>query len=249
MSRIGHAAGGPAVLVGTFPLLSGRRIERHRHDHHQLAWAADGVLTVDTEAGTWVLPRTRALWIPGRVWHGVESSGQATMKALYLDPAACPIDWADPKAVAVGGLLAELIDYLDDPALDASRRARAEAVVFDTLAPVEAETLDAPLPSDPRARTVARAIIDDPADVRDLRQWAREVGVSDRTLARAFVADTGIPFGRWRTLVRLGAALPALAAGQPVNRVARMVGYQTPSAFVAAFRRHTGLTPGAYFDA
>jgi AraC-like DNA-binding protein len=54
-------------------------------------------------------------------------------------------------------------------------------------------------------------------------------------------------FGRWRTLLRLQAALPLLAAGEPVGRVARRVGYETPSAFIAAFRRETGLTPAAYF--
>ena len=30
-------------------------------------------------------------------------------------------------------------------------------------------------------------------------------------------------------------------------RVAGRVGYDTPSAFVAAFRRETGQTPGTYF--
>jgi AraC-like DNA-binding protein len=34
-----------------------------------------------------------------------------------------------------------------------------------------------------------------------------------------------------------------LAAGEPVSRV----GYDTPSAFVAAFRRETGQTPGSVF--
>ncbi len=55
------------------------------------------------------------------------------------------------------------------------------------------------------------------------------------------------PFGRWRGAARLRAALPHLSAGEPVNAVARHVGYETPSAFVAAFRRETGLTPGSYF--
>ena len=67
------------------------------------------------------------------------------------------------------------------------------------------------------------------------------------TLERAFAAEAGVPFGRWRTLLRLQAALPMLAAGQPVSRVAGRVGYETPSAFVAAFRRETGQTPAAYF--
>jgi AraC-like DNA-binding protein len=38
-----------------------------------------------------------------------------------------------------------------------------------------------------------------------------------------------------------------LAAGDPVSRVSGRVGYDTPSAFVAAFRRETGQTPGTYF--
>ena len=68
-----------------------------------------------------------------------------------------------------------------------------------------------------------------------------------RTLARAFLAGTGMTFSQWRRLVRLQAALPELAAGHAVGTVARHVGYQTPSAFVAAFRQETGLTPAAYF--
>jgi AraC-like DNA-binding protein len=40
-----------------------------------------------------------------------------------------------------------------------------------------------------------------------------------------------------------------LAAGDPVGRVAGRVGYDTPSAFVAAFRRETGQTPGTFFRA
>jgi AraC-like DNA-binding protein len=56
-----------------------------------------------------------------------------------------------------------------------------------------------------------------------------------------------MPFGRWRTQVRLRAALPLLAEGLPVASVARRVGYATPSAFVAVFRKATGIPPGAYF--
>ncbi len=74
-----------------------------------------------------------------------------------------------------------------------------------------------------------------------------QVGASARTLERGFLAGTGVPFGRWRSLLRLQSAIPALAAGDPVGAVARRVGYESPSAFVAAFRRETGSTPAAYF--
>lgn len=62
-----------------------------------------------------------------------------------------------------------------------------------------------------------------------------------------FLADAGIPFARWRASVRLQTAIPLLAADESVAVVAGYVGYETPSAFIAAFRRHTGVTPGAYF--
>jgi AraC-like DNA-binding protein len=113
--------------------------------------------------------------------------------------------------------------------------------------PVTMTTIDLRMPDDDRARQAARALLANPADKRTLAEWGREAGASERTLARGFLAGTGIPFGRWRTLLRLQAALPALAAGDPVSAVARRVGYDTASAFVAAFGRETGLTPTAYF--
>jgi AraC-like DNA-binding protein len=144
-------------------------------------------------------------------------------------------------------VLAELIHHLAETPLDPARRRRAEAVLLDLLEPVAVATIDAPTPRDPRARNVAAALLDAPSDQRSLDDWGRHVGASSRTLARAFRNDTGLGFARWRTLVRIRTALPILAAGEPVGNVARRVGYETASAFVAAFRRETGVTPGAYF--
>jgi len=64
-------------------------------------------------------------------------------------------------------------------------------------------------------------------------------------LRRTSTKLTGIPFSRWRTPLRLQAALPAPVAGESGSAVARRVGYDTTSAFVVAVRRETGLTPAA----
>ena len=237
------------MIVATFAMAAGAAFSWHTHDDHQLAWAPSGVLTVVTEAATWVLPPARALWIPAGLPHETRASGPATMRTLYIRPDLCPVRWADPTPVAADPLLADLIGYLGRDALGPARRARAEAVLADLLEPVCQPTIEVRLPADDRAREVARALAGNPADRRTLEQWGREVGASGRTLARAFLAGTGVPFGRWRTLLRLQAALPALAAGQPVGNVARHVGYESTSAFVAAFWQETGLTPAAYFRA
>ncbi len=236
-----------SVIAATFPMPAGAVFNWHTHDDHQLAWAASGVLTVRTEAADWVLPPTRALWIPAGLRHETLAAGAAAMRSLYLRPDRSPVHWPGPVPVLVTRLLAELIGYLGADSLGPAARGRAEALLGDLLRPVPMTTINVRIPGDPRAAEVAAALLADPADGRTLAEWGRHAGASARTLARAFLAGTGITFARWRRLVRLQAALPKLAAGQSVSTVARHVGYETPSAFVAAFRAETGQTPAAYF--
>ena len=252
VSQDGHCAAerddSTAVVVATFPMPPGLVFDWHTHDDHQLAWAASGVLTVRTQQTAWILPPTRALWIPAGVRHETLTAGAAaTMRSLYVRPALCPVTWTEPTPVAASPLLAELIGYLETADLTPARRANAEAVLVDLLQPLPMTTIDVRMPDEERAREVANELSANPADGRTLADWGRHVGASERTLARAFVADTGMSFGRWRTLVRLRASLPALAAGEPVGKVARHAGYESASAFVAAFRRETGQTPALFF--
>jgi AraC-like DNA-binding protein/quercetin dioxygenase-like cupin family protein len=244
MSRTGQ---NQAVVVATFPMPPGTVFDWHTHDDHQLAWAASGVLTVITRQATWVLPPTRALWIPAGLPHETGADSRATMRSLYIDPLLSPVTWTEPTPVAASPLFAELVGYLGDDSLDEPRRGHAEALLADLLTPVPVTAIDVRLPAGEPALRVAEALRRDPSDKRTLREWGREVSASERTLARGFSDTTGVPFGRWRTLLRLQAALGMLAAGQPVSRVAAKVGYDTPSAFVAAFRRETGTTPSRYF--
>jgi AraC-like DNA-binding protein/quercetin dioxygenase-like cupin family protein len=250
VSRFSQPRIGPpdGFFVVTFPMSRGTLFDWHVHDEHQLAWASAGTLTVLTEGATWVLPPARALWIPAGLPHETGAAGRAMMRSVYMPPGLSPVSWLAPTVVAASPLLAEVITYLGGGELTATQRSHAEALLSDLLTPVEVTTLDVRFPDDAIAGPVARALRDNPADQRTLAGWGRAVGASERTLARAFVAEAGLPFGRWRTLLRMQAALPLLAAGGPVGRVAPRVGYETPSAFVAAFRRETGATPAAYFE-
>jgi AraC-like DNA-binding protein len=245
MSQNGQDLG--AAIICTVPMPVGTTFEWHEHDEHQLAWSPEGVLVVETEHGTYVLPPTRALWIPARVPHETRASGTAIMRSVYVRRTKSRTEWAMPTPVSVTPLLRELIDHLEQE-LSPAERSRAEGLLFDLVEPVRAASIDVRMPVDPRARDVAEGLLADPADARTLHAWGHDVGASSRTLARAFLADTGLSFGRWRTLVRLQASLRELAEGAPVSVVAGRVGYRTPSAFVAAFRAHTGVTPGRYFQ-
>lgn len=236
-----------AIAVARFDLPAGHRFDEHEHSEHQLAWASNGVVTIGVGDRAWVLPRSRALWIPAGTRHDVTADATTTMMGVYFDPERCPVTWVAPTVVDSSGLLGALLDHLAGELPD-DHRQRAETVVFDLLRPQPIASLDVPRPLDDRAARVAAALRADPADHRSLDEWGREVGASGRTLARIVERETGLGFANWRTRIRIAAALPLLAAGTSVSRVAPAVGYSTPSAFVAAFRRIVGTSPGAYFD-
>ncbi|MFP6651301.1 MAG: AraC family transcriptional regulator [Dehalococcoidia bacterium] len=88
---------------------------------------------------------------------------------------------------------------------------------------------------------------DDPANGRTLEAWASIVGASGRTSARLFSAETKMTFRSWQCQARLLAGIVKLAEGQSVTSVALDVGYESPSAFIAMFKRALGMTQGQYF--
>src|SRR5690242_12214422 len=65
---------------------SGTVLEPHSHDWAQLVYASEGVMTVRTVEGTWVVPSHRAVWIPSGVEHSIAMSGRVAMRTLYLTP-------------------------------------------------------------------------------------------------------------------------------------------------------------------
>ena len=104
-----------------------------------------------------------------------------------------------------------------------------------------------PEPTDPRLVQISTAIRESPADNRSLDAWGRMAGASSRTLARLFLAETGLTFRQWQQQARLLESLVRLADGQAVTTVAMEVGYDSTSAFIAMFRRVLGTTPKKYF--
>ena len=251
MSRYGHPVEWVepplgAALVGRFALGRGTRYLTHTHPTHQLVWARSGVVTVGVGDTTWVLPPSRALFVPAGVPHTTAGASVADLHSLYLRPKRCPPLWTEPTVLAASPMFAALVGHLSGDLPD-DARGRAEAVLFDVLQPAPVASAELTWPRDDRARRVADALAADPADGRDAAAWARAVGTSERTLSRLFVTETGVGFGRWRTRLRVRRALELLGEGTPVAVAGRHVGYRTASAFIAAFRREVGVTPSRCF--
>jgi AraC-like DNA-binding protein len=70
--------------------------------------------------------------------------------------------------------------------------------------------------------------------------------LSERTLARRFVGDTGMSFSRWRRQLGVMLAVKWLAGGASIRDVASELGYESIPSFVTMFRKATGVSPGRY---
>ncbi|MFE6287801.1 AraC family transcriptional regulator [Streptomyces sp. NPDC057877] len=244
MTEIRHD---PIAPTRTQRLTSGAAIGAHRHDDHQIAHAGRGVLSVTTDAGSWVAPGTRALWVPAGTVHAHQAHGDLELHLVGLPATENPVGLDTPAVLAVSPLLHELIvAHTRTPDDGSPERARLRAVLIDQLRVSPQQPLHLPTPTTPLLRSLCDLLHTDPADRRTLAELGRVVGASARTLSRLFHDDLGMTFPQWRTQLRLHHALILLAEGTPVTRVAALCGWSSTSAFIDVFRRALGHTPGAY---
>ncbi len=225
------------------------RFALHRHRRAQLVYAIEGFMTVETASGTWAVAAQHAVWVPAGIEHEVRSPGPLAMRTLYIDPAVAAGLPASCCVLRVPPLLRELIlraTTLPDLLPPDGPEARLLAVIPDELRALAPEPLHLPLPRDRRLRAVTERLGAALPDDRPLGAWAASVGASERTLARLFLKETGLTFGAWRQRLRLLSAVARLAEGQAVTTVAYDLGYGSPSAFIAMFKRAFGQTPGRY---
>ncbi len=121
--------------------------------------------------------------------------------------------------------------------------ARLVEVLLDRLQSAPDVGLALPMPSDPHLKRLCAALLKRPAADESLAAWARRLQVSPRTLTRRFQHETGMGFRAWRQRMRMLHALPALERGESITTVALDHGYDSVSAFIAAFHKQFGSPP------
>ena len=242
------------------------RVVPHCHPWGQLAVSATGVVRLTVARGTYIVPPSRAVWIPPGVEHAVTVVESVDLLTLYLHqprgrfgPQVAPAHdapWRECRVLEVSELLRALVLELDArpdgsrSALDAAglqREARLRAVVLDELRRARPVPLGVGLPRDKRLRTLCEAVLDDPTRHATLEGWAQSCGASPRTVARLFRSELGTSFVQWRQQVLLARAVTLAARKMPMAGIAAELGYASASAFSAMVRRSVGAPPSRFF--
>ncbi len=222
---------------------------QHQHPQGQLILALHGAVTCTAESGVWVVPPDCGLWVPGGIPHSNQVTPNARLTYLFVEPGAAGLP-ADCCTLAVSPMLREIIHRVADLSESDARDAHVDRlmrVMLDELALMPRERLELPVSDHPKIALIATALLANPSDRRTLTQWAEHIAVSERTLKRLMVQETGLSFGRWRRQLHLVIALRQLAGGATVQQVAGDLRYESTTAFIVMFRKALGTTPSRYF--
>ena len=240
------------------------QIKPHSHAWAQVAISTSGVIRLDVPTGTYLVPPSRALWIPPGVEHAVTMVEDADLRTLYFHqpvgrcgPGVARHDedaWRQCRVLEVSDLLRALVREMPTvsnagPALSPEELAREKhlsALILDEMRRANPVRIGVDLPHDKRLRNLCEAVIADPTRHETLEEWARDTGASPRTVARLFRHELGSTFTQWRQQVVLAKALSMAASRMPVAHIATELGY-SPSAFSAMVRKSVGQSPGQFF--
>jgi len=250
-------------------LAADTQVMPHSHPWAQVAISTTGVIRLTVDRGTYIVPPSRALWIPPGVEHAVTMVEAADLRTLYFlqprgrcgpgalgGPTASQDEqaaWRQCRVLEVSDLLRALVREMpttpDDgtPLTDAEllRERHLSALIRDELARANAVKLGVDLPHDKRLRHLCEAVLADPTRHATLAAWAQDTGASPRTVARLFRQELGSTFTQWRQQVVLAKAVSLAASRLPMGQIAAELGY-SPSAFSAMVRRSMGQPPGRF---
>ena len=222
----------------------------HSHHRGQLVALTQGLLIVEKGSERWMFPSQHCAWTPPNCKHAARSVGGAAGLMVDLSPETCRGPPKTPCMFKSSELLFAIVHRmaawdLRQP-LDTAQK-HLITTLRDEIRQPDQQPLCLTIPRQERLARVADALMDDVGDDRTLDAWAHVAGMSRRTFMRAFSAEAGMSFGRWRQQARLFAALEMLAQKKSVTEVAIAVGYDSVSAFIEMFRTMLGTTPQTYF--
>ncbi|TCM70812.1 AraC-like DNA-binding protein [Acinetobacter calcoaceticus] len=221
----------------------------HHHQRIQLIHTLTGVLRVQTEHGIWICPPGRGVWIPAHQPHALLISGQVKVRGVLIEPLSRADLVDECLVVSISPLIRELMSAaleIQTAVLPHSRNERLLELILDEVRWLPTLPFNLPEPKTPSLVQFCQHVREHLAEAWPLDAAAAQLHMSSKTLARYFQKETGMNFAQWIRQAKLMQAMTDLALNKPILSIALDLGYESPSAFSAMFKRETTMTPSEY---
>ncbi|TDD75814.1 helix-turn-helix domain-containing protein [Actinomadura darangshiensis] len=245
--------------IDTLVVAGGAGVDAAREDAALTRWVADAARAARRVAsvcsGALLLAETGAL-DGRRVTTHWGRQEQLAREYPALDVDCDPIFVRDGRFWTSAGVTAGMDLALalveDDHGRDVAHAVARELVMF-LRRPGSQSQFSVPLwsaqPATDPIRAAVSSVQADPGARHTIADLAERSGLSLRHLQRRFTAELGVPPAAYVERIRIEAARRALAEGdEPVETLARRLGFGTGETLRRAFHRHVGVAPSDYRD-
>ncbi|EPK7358087.1 AraC family transcriptional regulator [Kluyvera ascorbata] len=234
--------------------LNGGSVPWHKHIYAQLLYPAEGVVRVWAGSSVWMVHASCALWLPPLMPHKFVATGDVLLKTVLVNEAQSKIVGSTCFMTGISPLLRELLIAINQlthqtDAIYRERKTRFSALETLILQEIKSGgkiSLELPWPADVRLQSLCEELMSHPGYLPTLSNLADKISVSNRTLMRIFVKETGLTFRHWSQQMHVILAVSLLKEGSSVAKIARHLGYASAESFGNMFKRRTGYSPGKY---
>lgn len=218
-----------------------------------LLYASSGTFILDVDAKRWLLPPQRAAWVCANKRIRISAPSNVTSCSVLFADGSIPPPPDDCRVFAVTSLAREMVQYAMRWGIERNSRDEQADVFFAALANVCLELAAQPeqfwLPTVHSSELTAAVEyimnrLDHPLRAHEV---ATAVNISTRTLTRRFSDEARMTCGQFIHRARMLRAMEHLANFDlSILEVSYAVGYESISAFNAAFRIFSQETPSQY---
>lgn len=241
----------PSLEVRRYP----QETETHSHGHHQFVLPLSGTLEMEIAGKGGAVHGSAMAAVHAGEGHSFQGSGSNELLILdypsgteggYMMSPVLAEEIAARPFVTLDSSLLALTRFLASENVRTGQGLAARGM--DLFLEALTERLCGEALAEPaalrRAETIIRMRSGRDLEVRDL---AREVGMSESRLHRLFRLHRGVTPGQAMTAARLSYAARLLAESrESLAEVALRAGFADQSSFTRAFRREMGATPADY---
>ncbi len=239
-----------AMVIGIASEFSTHDSGSHQHDMAQLLFAPMGCMTISSVNQQSILPPTMAAWIPPHFAHRVIMRNVVAYRSIYFNPSLLPDDSFEFTILNVNGLLKELIERMSfwpwDMPIDLQQNTLN--LFWEEFHSAPKQNLTLFVPQDARIKPHVELWNQGKSLPSFLKEFAKEVGASEKTITRIFLKETGMTYQDWRQQWRLQKSIEWLAGGKNVRETAFDLEFSSDSAFIEFFKKYQRKTPHKYFN-
>lgn len=237
------------VIKRELPALAG--IPLHKHKRGQLFYVRKGVIAIVTPKGRYIAAPHQGVWVPAEQEHEVVAKTDTQLIHFYLAPEQClstPVHCVTLQGDNFFSAIVTEASTIPSAYPWQGSDGRLLRLVRDRICRANWLDTQLPYPQDERLVLIIERLQKHPAIKSDLVAWGKFVSASSRTLSRRFKIETGMTYSDWRQRLNIQIAIKHIVLGDSISDIAKMLGYESSSAFIYMFKKQIGTTPNHYLQ-